>query len=441
MELVAVVGLGYVGLPLAVAFGRTRRTLGFDIDPRKLQAYRAGEDPTGEVGGGELRKAVHLEYSDDPAALREADLVVVAVPTPIDRAHQPDLGPVMAACRTVGRNLKPGAVVIFESTVYPGCTEEVCVPILERESGHAWSGRVGGEERDTERGTRSTFSVGYSPERVNPGDRVHRLESIVKVVSGDTPETLERVDALYRGIIAAGLHRAPSIRVAEAAKVIENTQRDLNIALMNELALIFDRLGIDTQEVLEAAGTKWNFLPFRPGLVGGHCIGVDPYYLTHKAETLGYHPQVILAGRRINDGMGAYIAGQAVKHLIRSGSCVKGARVNVLGLTFKEDCPDLRNSRVVDVIQELRDYGCAVAVHDPLADGEEARREYGLELTPWEALPKADALVLAVAHKAYRELAMEDYRNMLNGGGCLVDVKSIIDRSQAEAAGIHVWRL
>ena len=438
MELVAVVGLGYVGLPLAVAFGKARRTLGFDIEPRKLQAYRAGEDPTGEVGGEELRKAVHLEYTHDPAALREADLVVVAVPTPIDAARQPDLAPLIGACRTVGRNLKPGAVVIFESTVYPGCTEEVCVPILEQESGYAWAARP---ERKTEHGTRNTFSVGYSPERVNPGDRVHRLESIVKVVSGDGPETLERVDALYRGIISAGLHRASSIRVAEAAKVIENTQRDLNIALMNELALIFDRLGIDTLEVLEAAGTKWNFLPFRPGLVGGHCIGVDPYYLTHKAETLGYHPQVILAGRRINDGMGAYIAGQAVKHLIRSGSCVKGARVNVLGLTFKEDCPDLRNSRVVDVIQELRDYGCAVAVHDPLADGEEARREYGLELTPWEALPKADALVLAVAHKAYRELAMEDYRNMLNGGGCLVDVKSIIDRSQAEAAGIHVWRL
>jgi UDP-N-acetyl-D-galactosamine dehydrogenase len=437
-ELVAVVGLGYVGLPLAVAFGKTRRTLGFDIEPKKLQAYRAGEDPTGEVGPVELGKAVHLEYTHDPLHLREADLVVVAVPTPIDAARQPDLTPLIGACRTVGRNLKPGAVVIFESTVYPGCTEEVCVPILEQESGYTWSARP---ERNTEHGARNTFSVGYSPERVNPGDRVHRLESIVKVVSGDGPETLERVDALYRGIITAGLHRASGIRVAEAAKVIENTQRDLNIALMNELALIFDRLGIDTLEVLEAAGTKWNFLPFRPGLVGGHCIGVDPYYLTYKAETLGYHPQVIVAGRRINDGMGAYIAQQTVKHLIRTGVSVKGARVNVLGLTFKEDCPDLRNSRVVDIISELRDYGCQVAVHDPMADPEEARHEYGLELTPWEALPRADAIVLAVAHKLYRELAMEDYRNMLNGGSYLVDVKSVIDRPRAEAAGIHVWRL
>ncbi len=438
MELVAVVGLGYVGLPLAVAFGRQRRTLGFDIDPVKLARYRAGEDPTGEVGGEELRKAVQLEYTHDPAALREADLVVVAVPTPIDAARQPDLTPLIGACRTVGRNLKPGAVVIFESTVYPGCTEEVCVPILEQESGYTWSARP---ERNTEHGARNTFSVGYSPERVNPGDRVHRLESIVKVVSGDGPETLERVDALYRGIITAGLHRASSIRVAEAAKVIENTQRDLNIALMNELALIFDRLGIDTLEVLEAAGTKWNFLPFRPGLVGGHCIGVDPYYLTYKAETLGYHPQVIVAGRRINDGMGAYIAGQAVKHLIRSGSCVMGARVNVLGLTFKEDCPDLRNSRVVDVISELRDYGCDVAVHDPLADPEEARREYGLELTPWEALAPAEAVVVAVAHRDYRERPLDEFDSVLKPGGCLIDVKGILDREAAAAMGWPLWRL
>jgi len=329
-------------------------------------------------------------------------------------------------------------VVIFESTVYPGCTEEVCVPILEQESGYAWTGRP---ERNTENGTRNTFSVGYSPERVNPGDRVHRLESIVKVVSGDGPETLERVDALYRGIISAGLHRASSIRVAEAAKVIENTQRDLNIALMNELALIFDRLGIDTLEVLEAAGTKWNFLPFRPGLVGGHCIGVDPYYLTYKAETLGYHPQVIVAGRRINDGMGAYIAGQAVKQLIRSGSCVMGARVNVLGLTFKEDCPDLRNSRVVDVISELRDYGCDVAVHDPLADPEEARHEYGLELTPWEALAPADAVVVAVAHRGYRERPLDEFDRVLKPGGCLIDVKGILDREAAAAMGWPLWRL
>jgi UDP-N-acetyl-D-galactosamine dehydrogenase len=439
MELVAVVGLGYVGLPLAVAFGRQRRTLGFDIDPAKLARYRAGEDPTGEVGGEELRKAVQLEYTHDPAALREADCVVVAVPTPIDAARQPDLTPLVGACRTVGRNLKPGAVVIFESTVYPGCTEEVCVPILEQESGYTWFARP---ERNTENGTRNTFfSVGYSPERVNPGDRVHRLESIVKVVSGDSPETLERVDALYRGIISAGLHRASSIRVAEAAKVIENTQRDLNIALMNELALIFDRLGIDTLEVLEAAGTKWNFLPFRPGLVGGHCIGVDPYYLTYKAETLGYHPQVIVAGRRINDGMGAYIAQQTVKHLIRAGVSVKGARVNVLGLTFKEDCPDLRNSRVVDIISELRDYGCEVTVHDPLADPEEARHEYGLELTPWEALAPADAVVVAVAHRGYRERPLDEFDSVLKPGGCFIDVKGILDREAAAAMGWPLWRL
>ena len=426
MELVAVVGLGYVGLPLAVAFGRIRPTIGYDLDPRKLATYRACHDPTGEVSDEQLRAAGHLEYTDDPGRLREADLVVVAVPTPIDQARRPDLSPLVGACRTVGRNLKPGAVVIFESTVYPGCTEEVCVPILEAESGLRW---------------REDFFVGYSPERVNPGDQVHRLETIVKVVSGDAPETLDRVDALYRGVIEAGLHRASSLRVAEAAKVIENTQRDLNIALMNELALIFDRLGIDTLEVLEAAGTKWNFLPFRPGLVGGHCIGVDPYYLTYKAETLGFHPQVILAGRRINDGMGKYVAEQTVKQLIRNGSGVKGARVNVLGLTFKEDCPDLRNSRVVDVIEELKSYGCEVVVHDPLADVAEAEHEYGLRLTPWEALQPAEALVLAVAHRSYRERSLADFQALLAPGGGLIDVKSLFDPAAVGAAGIPLWRL
>jgi UDP-N-acetyl-D-galactosamine dehydrogenase len=396
---VAVVGLGYVGLPLAVAFGRQFRTLGYDLDAEKVEAYRRHVDPTGEITTQELRAASGLECTSDPRRLAEADFVVVAVPTPVDAAHNPDLGPLVGAAEIVGRHMKTGATVIFESTVYPGATEEVCVPVLEKSSGMKWQ---------------AGFHVGYSPERINPGDREHTLARVVKVVSGDSPETLERVAALYGAVVEAGVHRASSIMVAEAAKVIENTQRDLNIALMNELAIIFGKLGIDTTEVLEAAGTKWNFLKFKPGLVGGHCIGVDPYYLTYKAETLGYHPQVILAGRRINDGMGKHVADQTIKRMAQSGCPIAGASAVVLGLTFKENCPDLRNSRVPEIVRELESFGVEVAVHDPLADADEAMREYGIRLLAWDALPQADALVLAVAHDALRSVGTERMAALVN---------------------------
>lgn len=426
MKTVAVVGLGYVGLPLAVEFGKKFRTIGLDLSPEKIDAYRRHVDPTGEVSTEDLKEAKLLEPTTDPTALREADFIVVAVPTPVDDAHIPDLSPLVGASTTVGRNLKPGAIVVFESTVYPGATEEVCIPIIERESGMRW-------KRD--------FFVGYSPERINPGDKEHTLTTIVKVVSGDTPETLEQVAQMYSAVVTAGVYRASSIKVAEAAKVIENTQRDLNIALVNELALIFHRIGIDTHEVLEAAGTKWNFLPFRPGLVGGHCIGVDPYYLTHKAERLGYNPQVILAGRRINDGMGKYIAEQTVKTLIQRGFAVKGSHVIVLGLTFKENCPDLRNSRVIDVVRELETYGVTVHVHDPLASPREAWHEYGVELIQWEHLPKANAIVAAVPHRQLTERPITDYLAKLCQGGLYVDVKCTADAQALRAHGVHVWRL
>ncbi|MDR1934154.1 MAG: nucleotide sugar dehydrogenase [Candidatus Accumulibacter sp.] len=426
MTTVAVVGLGYVGLPLAVEFGKKWRTIGFDLSADKIASYRRFIDPTGEVSRESLEAAARLEFVDDPGALAEADFIVVAVPTPVDEAHQPDFGPLIGASRSVGRNLKRGATIVFESTVYPGATEEVCIPIIGRESGLEW-------KRD--------FFVGYSPERINPGDKERTLTKIVKVVSGDTPETLERVREMYAGIVAAGVHPVSSIKVAEAAKVIENTQRDLNIALMNELAIIFDRIGIDTLEVLKAAGTKWNFLPFQPGLVGGHCIGVDPYYLTHKAEMLGYHPEVILAGRRINDGMGKFIAEQTVKNLVRNGWKLKDAAIAVLGLTFKEDCPDLRNSRVIDVIRELQSYGARVIVHDPVADARQAKREYGVELTPWEELPQAVAIVAAVAHQAFRDRPVSGYLEKLRPGGVLADVKSQFDEAQLKKQGITVWRL
>ena len=409
---VAVVGLGYVGLPLAVEFGKKWRTIGFDLSASKIASYRQFVDPTGEVSSEDLRAATGLEVGNDPAALAEADFIVVAVPTPVDEAHQPDFSPLVGASKAVGKNLKHGATVVFESTVYPGATEEVCIPIIERESGLIW-------KRD--------FFVGYSPERINPGDKERTLTRIVKVVSGDTPATLERVREMYASIIVAGVYPASSIKVAEAAKVIENTQRDLNIALMNELAIIFERIGIDTLEVLKAAGTKWNFLPFRPGLVGGHCIGVDPYYLTHKAEMLGYHPEVILAGRRINDGMGKFIAEQTVKNLVRSGHQIKDVPIVVLGLTFKEDCPDLRNSRVIDVIRELQSYGAQVIVHDPVADANEAKHEYGVDLTPWAKLPKAAAIVAAVAHDEFRKRPLSSYVSAMQPGGLLVDVKSLFD--------------
>jgi UDP-N-acetyl-D-galactosamine dehydrogenase len=426
MSIVAVVGLGYVGLPVAVEFGKRFRTIGFDLSEDKVSAYRRHVDPTGEVSSDDLKAAHRLEVGTDPARLREADFVVVAVPTPIDDAHNPDFAPLVSASISVGRNLKPGAIVVYESTVYPGATEEVCIPILERESGLRW---------------KADFFVGYSPERINPGDKERTLTKITKVVAGDTPATLEKVAQMYGAIVAAGVHRASSIAVAEAAKVIENTQRDLNIALMNELALIFNKIGIDTAEVLEAAGTKWNFLPFRPGLVGGHCIGVDPYYLTHKADKLGYHPQVILAGRRINDGMGKFIAEQTVKQLIRTGSPVKGAHAIVLGLTFKENCPDLRNSKVIDVIRELESYGATVHVHDPVALPEEALHEYGIRLVPWEHLPRANAIVAAVAHKEFKARPLEHYIDKLAPGGLYVDVKSQADAAALRARGLHVWRL
>jgi UDP-N-acetyl-D-galactosamine dehydrogenase len=426
MTTVAVVGLGYVGLPLAVEFGKKWRTIGFDLSAGKIANYRKFIDPTGEVGSEALRAATRLEAGNDPGALADADFIVVAVPTPVDEAHRPDLGPLIGASRSVGRNLKRGATIVFESTVYPGATEEVCIPVIERESGLQW-------KRD--------FFVGYSPERINPGDKERTLTKIVKIVSGDTPETLERVRKMYASIVTAGVYPASSIKVAEAAKVIENTQRDLNIALMNELAIIFDRVGIDTLEVLEAAGTKWNFLPFRPGLVGGHCIGVDPYYLTHKAEMLGYHPEVIVAGRRINDGMGKFIAEQTIKNLVRQGWKVKDAPIVVLGLTFKEDCPDLRNSRVIDVIRELQSYGARVIVHEPVADADEAKQEYGVELTPWDELPKAVAIVAAVAHQAFRDRPLADYVEKLQPGGVLTDVKSLFDAAQLARQGVSVWRL
>ncbi len=426
MSTVAVVGLGYVGLPLAVEFGKIHTTVGFDMSAEKILSYQGFVDPTGEVATEELRLATKLRPTTDPAALATADFVIVAVPTPIDNARLPDFGPLVGASRTVGQNLKKGAIVIYESTVYPGATEDVCIPVLEQYSGLKW---------------KKDFHVGYSPERINPGDKEHTLTRIVKVVSGDDAATLDAVAKLYGSVIKAGVHRASSIAVAEAAKVIENTQRDLNIALMNELALIFNKLGIDTLEVLQAAGTKWNFLPFRPGLVGGHCIGVDPYYLTHKAEMIGYHPEVILAGRRINDNMGKFIAEQTVKQMIACGSAIKGAKVNVLGLTFKENVPDLRNSRVIDVINELRSYGINVFVHDPIPLAKDARHEYGVDLLSWDKLPVADAMIVAVAHRQFLEMPVDALAAKVIKQGCFVDVKSQFRKDLLNATGLNVWRL
>jgi UDP-N-acetyl-D-galactosamine dehydrogenase len=425
-NVIAVIGLGYVGLPLVIEFGKVGRTIGYDIATAKVDSCKRGIDPSRELPDEEMRAAVHAEYSSDPKLLAEADVIIIAVPTPVDAAHIPDFTPLIGASKSAGANLKKGAIVVYESTVYPGATEEICIPVLEQASGLKW---------------KQDFFVGYSPERINPGDRERTLTTIMKVVSGDTPTTLEVVATMYESIVKPGVHRCTSIKAAEACKVIENTQRDLNIALMNELAIIFDKIGIDTTEVLRAAGTKWNFLKFTPGLVGGHCIGVDPYYLTHKAETLGYHPQVILAGRRINDGMGKYIAEQTIKQMIAGGSYVKGARVNVLGLTFKENCADLRNSKVADVINELKTYGVEVFVHDPYGDPEEALHEYGVRLFSWDDLPRADAIVTAVSHKQFTALGVEDFQQKLIKGGCFIDVKACFDPKPFEAAGIKVWRL
>lgn len=423
----AIVGLGYVGLPLAVALSRHMNVIGFDISAGRIKELEAGHDRTGEVSDENLQ-AASIHYSCDPAVLGEAAAIIVAVPTPIDAHRNPDLTPVVGATRTVGRNMRKGCVIAYESTVYPGLTEEICIPLLEQESG-------------LKHGV--DFTVGYSPERINPGDKVHTLERIVKIVSGSDKATADLLAEIYGSVVKAGIYCASSIAVAEAAKVIENTQRDLNIALMNELAVIFGRMGIDTTEVLEAAGTKWNFLPFRPGLVGGHCIGVDPYYLTFKAESLGYHPEVILAGRRINDGMGKYVAEATVKQLIRKRRQINGARVGILGFTFKENVPDLRNTRVIDIVRELREYNVTVLVHDPQADYAEARREYGLELVPLEALRDLDALILAVAHREYTAMTPQELRQRFAApeDALVIDVKALFDRTALQQAGISCWRL
>lgn len=423
-EVIAVIGLGYVGLPLAVALSKAHgEIIGFDIDPRRIQALLQGEDRTRELTRDELNQA-KVRYTLNPDDLKAASFIIVTVPTPIDHNNSPDLEPLRKASETIGKQLRPGSVVVYESTVYPGVTEEFCAPILERISGLRYG---------------VDFTVGYSPERINPGDRTHTIDKVVKVVAGQDAATLERVAKVYEAIVTVGVHRAASIQVAEAAKVIENTQRDVNIALVNELALIFDRMGLRTQDVLEAAGTKWNFLPFRPGLVGGHCIGVDPYYLTQKAQQLGYHPEVILAGRRLNDRMGQFIAQKTVKLLIKAGRSVKHARVAVLGLTFKENVPDLRNSRVPDIIRELEDFGVQVMVHDPIADAVEAEREYGLRLSDLSELENLDAIILAVAHSEYN-LQPDALITKLSRDGVLVDVKSMFARRDIPT-GYTYWSL
>ena len=425
-EKLSLVGLGYVGIPIAVSFAKKIDVIGFDLNEKKIELYKNGIDPTKEVGDEAIRNTT-VEFTSDEAKLREAKFHIVAVPTPVNADHTPDLVPVESASRIVGRNLSKGSIVVYESTVYPGVTEDICVPILEKESG-----LVCGKD----------FKVGYSPERINPGDKVHRLETIVKVVSGMDEETLETVAKVYSLVALAGVHKAESIKVAEAAKVIENSQRDINIAFMNELSIIFHKLGIDTKAVLEAAGTKWNFLKFAPGLVGGHCIGVDPYYLTYKAEEIGYHSQVILSGRRINDSMGQYVTESLIKLMAKSGVPISGAKVAVLGLTFKENCPDTRNSRVVDIIHELREYGIEPVVCDDVADKDGAEREYGLELTAFEKVKNCDAVILAVAHDEFKELSMSDYDALYkNETKILLDVKGILDRKTFESAGYKYWRL
>jgi UDP-N-acetyl-D-galactosamine dehydrogenase len=422
---ISVIGLGYVGLPVAVAFGRQDEVVGFDIDGGRIAELREGRDRTGEVGC-EALNSTSIRLTCDPADLRSADFHIVTVPTPVDSDRKPDLGALQSASRLLGEQLKAGDIVVYESTVYPGVTEEVCLPILE-----SASGLRGGQD----------FSVGYSPERINPGDREHTFTDITKVVAGQDPHTREVIAAVYGSVVKAGIYLAPDIRTAEAAKVIENTQRDLNIALINELSMLFNRMGLDTQEVLAAARTKWNFLPFVPGLVGGHCIGVDPYYLTYKAEQIGYHPEVILAGRRINDALGRFVAEECASRLARNGVTLKGSRVTVLGLTFKEDVPDLRNSKVIDVIRGLETFGVQVQTHDPLAASEDARREYGVELLPLEGLAGADAVVVAVAHRPYREGGWPLVMRLLGEtGGMVADLKAMLPREDCPQ-GVHLWRL
>lgn len=413
----AVIGLGYVGLPLAVEFGKTRAVIGFDINSSRVQQLRDGVDHTLEVSAEELKEATQLTFEHELERLKEATIFIVTVPTPIDEHRQPDLTPLIKASETIGKVLKKGDIVIYESTVYPGATEEDCVPVLERVSGLKFN---------------QDFFAGYSPERINPGDKEHRVTTIKKVTSGSTPEVAERVDALYRSIITAGTHKASSIKVAEAAKVIENTQRDLNIALINELAVIFNKLGIDTEEVLLAAGTKWNFLPFRPGLVGGHCIGVDPYYLTHKAQAIGYHPEVILAGRRINDGMGRYVVSELIKAMLKKRIQVSDAKVLVMGLTFKENCPDLRNTKVIDIISELQEYDVQADVYDPWVDPQEAMHEYGILPVAQLSFGKYDAVILAVAHQEFRAMTPEAFRKLLKAEGVIYDLKYAIAKESVD---------
>lgn len=425
-KVVAVLGLGYVGLPLAVAFGRKMKTIGYDLSKEKVKAYIEGYDPTGELDKEKFKLAKQITYTNDPKLMHEADYIIVAVPTPVDQAKRPDLDPVVKSSETVGANMKKGAIIIYESTVYPGVTEEICGPILERVSGM----KCGVD-----------FKLGYSPERINPGDKEHTLEKIVKVVSGQDEESADQVAWLYSQVVEAGVYRAQSIKVAEAAKVIENTQRDSNISLMNELSLIFHKMDIDTNDVIKAASTKWNFLPFKPGLVGGHCIGVDPYYLTYKAEMLGYIPQVILAGRRINDNMGIYIAENTVKRMIASGRQVKDAPVLVMGLTFKENCGDLRNSRVIDVIRELEAYGVKPLIWDPVADAKEAKHEYGVDLVALDSINRVEAIVAAVSHKQILSLDLKELAKKTTAHTPFIDVKSAFDRDALKNAGFDVWRL
>jgi UDP-N-acetyl-D-galactosamine dehydrogenase len=423
---IAVVGLGYVGLPVAVAFGKAHPVVGFDIKDSRIAELKAGRDSTGEVEPQDLAQS-RIQFTNDTEDLRRCDFFIVAVPTPVDSGNTPDLSPLIGASRSIGQALKAGDIVVYESTVYPGATEEDCIPVLEAASGLKFG---------------TDFTVGYSPERINPGDREHTFTKIKKVVSGSDAKTLDIIAEVYGSVVTAGVHRASSLKVAEAAKVIENTQRDLNIALMNELAVVFERMGIDTQEVLEAAGSKWNFLPFRPGLVGGHCIGVDPYYLTHKAEQLGYIPQVILAGRRINDNMGRYVARSTIKQMLRCKHDVAKCRVGVLGVTFKENCPDIRNSKVVDIVGELRSWGVEVVLTDPHADAQELHEEYGLSLGTIDPAHQVDALVVAVAHSEFRAMTSQQLRGLVRSEHpVLIDVKSLYKRADLEAAGFHVWRL
>lgn len=428
-EKISLVGLGYVGMPIAVAFSKKVKVVGFDLNAKKIELYKNGVDPTNEVGDDAIKNCT-VEFTADESKLKEAKFHIVAVPTPVNDDHTPDLTPVEGASTIVGRNLTKGSIVVYESTVYPGVTEDICIPILEKESGL----KCGVD-----------FKIGYSPERINPGDKVHRLETIVKIVSGMDEESLDEIAKVYELVVEAGVHRAESIKVAEAAKVIENSQRDINIAFMNELSIIFNKMGIDTQSVLKAAGTKWNFLKFYPGLVGGHCIGVDPYYLTYKAEQLGYHSQIILSGRRINDDMGKYVAESVVKNLIKADVAIKNAKVAILGFTFKENCPDTRNTKIIDIYNELKEYGITATVADPVADADEAKWLYGMEFVDMNTIKDCDAVILAVAHEQFKDLTKADFDKMFKAGNnntkVLADIKGLLNRKEYEAAGYNYWRL